>query len=208
MLNDQIIDFDTEFVESRGIVALTSIGMVRPDGSRLYAVAPNIKSHIMWAKYLDDPWLSTHSLNPDVIYAHEPIHTRSWGELAEAITEFCGESPLFCTYVGAYDMAALFSIFGRMIDAPAHWRRTHLDLEFPMCLLGRTTESFPPMGDEHPRHNALSDALWNQRVRTALRSDAEDMATSFTDPYMRMRSAAQAALTYLDYRSTDRKNPS
>lgn len=166
---DQYIDFDSEFYNTGGSVEVLTLGFVRDDGERLYLLNPEIqrvKEKI--AATAKDTWVMDNVLHPDILMAHNPIIPTNAEQMAHMVYDFCGRAPIFTTYCGAYDMVALRSLFGSMIEGPKDWRYTCLDLAHPLSMMGLRSRDFPQAGEELPEHNAMADALWTQRVRRLL----------------------------------------
>lgn len=143
------IYFDTEFIE-RGHehpIELISIGLVREDDKKLYAV-------------LADGWNADHAsewVRENVfpnLGSREPRVTRA--NLAQMIRVFAGDSPEFWAYYADYDWVIFCQLFGAMIDLPEGWPMFCRDIK-QMCVdLGNPAM---PKYDRGVEHNALDDAI-------------------------------------------------
>jgi hypothetical protein len=148
---------DTEFIEAGPPypLILLSIGIVSEDGRAFYAVnseADGTKAND-WVKTNVLPHLS----RPDGKHTYvAPIET-----IREEILKFCHDAvPEFWGYYADYDWVVFCQIFGAMVDLPKGWPMYCRDIKQWCDELGNPTL---PKQDT-TEHNALSDALWNQKA--------------------------------------------
>lgn len=161
---------DTEFMEDGRTIELLSIGLVAEDGRELYL------ENVCANRHKANPWVREHVLphlhpldcpddghedcplsmptSTDGVYA--PDTWAQYGGLQGRIVRFCGQSPTFLTYYGAYDWVALCQLFGPMMDLPKDWPMYAHDLRSMLDRIGRQDVTQP---DDMP-HHALSDAQW------------------------------------------------
>jgi hypothetical protein len=143
--------FDTEFYENGKTIELISIGAVNENGRWFYAETPNA-AELASA----DPWLAS-NVAPHLDGGH---HIMERGEIAAKVVEFAGANPEFWAYYADYDWVALCQLFGRMIDLPEGWPMYCRDIKQWCDDLGN-----PKLPEQESKeHNALADALWNQRA--------------------------------------------
>lgn len=168
------VAFDTEFYHrSRNELRLLSIGAVREDGEKFYALAPDFKETLELIKSDaasgsgNAQWLLDNVLQNDLefIMRHDPIAHESYEILGKELEAFCGDSPQFWAYIPAFDMVVKAGIYGSLIGRPSHWPYTCNDLAVPFAVIGRRSKDYP-MNDEYGEyeHNALGDAIWTMRV--------------------------------------------
>lgn len=162
------IYYDTEFLE-RGAgypIELISIGMVRDDGTELYAVSNEFDQHAVRTH----AFLGQH-VWPDLPLVQAPPDTRggSWSRLdfdhpdvrpraqiARMVHEFVRTTanPELWAYYAAYDHVVLAQLFGRMVDLPGDIPMFTCDLKQEAARMGD-----PPLPEqESGAHNALADA--------------------------------------------------
>lgn len=144
--------FDTEFWDQGNKIDLISIGLVGEDGVTYYAENWDFD----WNAVPADHWLQAN------VRAHLEGGTaaRSMDAMADDLRDFCGDSPTFWAYYGAYDWVALCSIYGSMLDVPKGWPHRVRDIaelsEFTNVNPFRVLPQFTK------KHHALNDAVWNK----------------------------------------------
>lgn len=140
--------FDTEFDERGPDIQLISIGIVAADG-RSYHVA-NADYDPAGA----NPWLRQHVLPPLAHVAHKPKAV-----IRQEVLDFFSPAPSeIWAYFGEYDWIVLRQLVGHMLDWPAGWPLSHMNLEQWRLQLGG-----PPLPPHRGTiHNALDDARWCQ----------------------------------------------
>lgn len=161
---------DTEFIDDGRTIELISLGLIGEDGRTYYKQVVNVET----------AWSNTfvlHNVLPhltpcpsDLSKSQHWSHWSStkaagcvdgcpwqWREhLGQEIVAFCGESPQFITYYGAYDWVVLCQLFGSMMALPSGWPMYAHDLRSLLDLYGYAHITQP---DDSP-HHALSDARW------------------------------------------------
>lgn len=165
------IFYDTEFLD-RGPhhpIDLISVGMVREDGSTLYAVSNEFDQRAVSAH----PWLKLHvwphlplagprpgmrgPTRPRLDTTHPDVHPRA--QIARMVARFVLGTPhpeLWADHP-AHDHVVLTQLFGAMVDLPAGFPMRTKDLRQRMDHHG--VERLPPRSGDHTPHHALSDAL-------------------------------------------------
>lgn len=138
------IFFDTEFIEDGKTIDLISIGMVKENGESLYMISSEFDE----SKASD--WVKENVLSR--IGRDEKRFTRK--EIAEAVKQFAGESPVFWADYCSYDWVSLCQLFGTMMDLPPSWpffcREIRQEIPF------RLRDSLPVQKTRE--HHALNDA--------------------------------------------------
>ena len=138
--------FDTEFDERGPDIQLISIGIVAEDGRTYHAAS---------ADYDDsgaNDWLRAHVLPPLAT-----IERKSRARIRQEVLTFLDPAPSeIWAYFGEYDWIVLRQLIGHMLDWPAGWPLSHMNLEQLRLHLGGP--ALPPHGGTE--HNALDDALW------------------------------------------------
>lgn len=146
------IFYDTEFIDKgRKGLDLISIGMINESGDTLYHVSNEFSYGEIVASESGD-WLKK-----NVLRKLPPRN--EWiglGEIAARVTHFCGEKPTFWGYYPAYDHVLLYSLFGRMMDAPKGWPMKTNCIKQLQQHLGIAT-----LPKQEIEHDALEDAKWN-----------------------------------------------
>lgn len=143
---NQIIFFDTEFVEAGMSIYPVSIGMVRLDGHTFYS---EIESP--WREHASE-WIMQ-NVAPHL--TGELVRTPA--EVREALIDFVGEQPTeFWAYFAAYDWVVLCQLMGRLVELPENWSRFVRDLAW----LDPTRERIHKLKVKNPKpHHALYDAV-------------------------------------------------
>jgi len=172
---------DTEFYEDGERIHLISIGIVCEDGRTLYYE----NNEFDWSIVPEDHWIQG-NVRPHLWYEkHEPgpespfdatdggLTDRAY--MRRCIENFClrpdkGE-PVFYGYFADYDWVVLCQLFGRMVDLPKGFPYYCRDLKQMMDEIGLTKEwKKVNCPDPENEHNALADALWNQRLHSSILS--------------------------------------
>lgn len=161
---------DWEFEERHGFVDVISAGFVREDGRELYIVFNDFDT----LSVARNKWLMENVM-PSIGHREVTSHVTGTGQPVKdlwitdgaattkagaryAILEFVSDiRPEWWAWYGAYDHVALCSIFGRMIDLPAHWPMLTMDLKQMHKAAGYPRMPRQPQG----LHNALEDARYN-----------------------------------------------
>lgn len=146
---------DTEFIESgpRTPIQLISIGIVSEDGRRFYGISSEFRP--------EDASVWVHE---NVLAQLEPYVRHTLSELALAIADFCSPDihgkPEFWGYYADYDWVVFAQIFGTMMDLPKGFPMYCRDIK-QLC-----DEKGNPMlpAQGKGEHNALADAIWNQKA--------------------------------------------
>lgn len=164
--DSNLVFIDSEFIEkgNKGNIDLISIGLVKGDGSKYYAINKEcdftkanqwVKDHVL----IDiPPYLSDDPAN---------AYENGWRNLAEIkseILQFLNYSldtqgfkdnirPQFWADYCSYDWVVFAQLFGTMVDLPSGFPMYCNDLQQLLLLLG--SPSRPPLNSSH---NALEDA--------------------------------------------------
>lgn len=156
------IFLDTEFIEDGKTIDLMSIGMIREDGLRYYAVSNecDISRASDWVRENVIPYLFSENSPQQPNY-------KSRNQIKQDLLEFCGDSPEFWGYYSDYDWVAICQLFGTMMDLPAHFPMFCLDLKQTMYLNGIEKESLKVEASQE--HNALADAIELKEMYDKLR---------------------------------------
>jgi hypothetical protein len=153
--------YDTEFMESPGMLELLSIGVVSESGRECYL--ENYEADLSRA----NPWVREHVLphlnHPDVLRGTRKM-------IAESLLWFLQPSKAdpveLWSYYGAYDHVALCWLWGPMVDLPPGMPMLTLDVKQLALSLG--DPKLPKQtGAEH---NALADARWTREAWLFLES--------------------------------------
>lgn len=168
-VRDNYISLDTEFIAIGDRVQLASIGMVKLNGDRFYMLTPDFEGLKERAGQIadttGDTFLRDTVFNPTVYEAHNPVRASSVVEMRQAVVEFCGPTPVFWMYIGAYDQVALRQgVFGSLIGSPETWPYGFNELGVALKMAGLSTKDFPLQDEERPEHNAVADALVGKRI--------------------------------------------
>jgi hypothetical protein len=142
--------FDTEFQEREdGRVELISLGAIRDDGQEFYSECLEFE----WASA--DPWVMTNvitNLTGPVMSIHN---------LRPQFRTFCGDSPEFWAYYGAYDWYLICQLYGGFQGLPASWPK-HCNELMTLATVNSTHHAFPVQSGIE--HHALHDARWNLQL--------------------------------------------
>jgi hypothetical protein len=179
--------FDTEFLEDGKTVELISFGAKAEDGRTYYAVNGDVNqerarahdfiSREVWPQLPLLPDGSLDLSNP-LVLSKEAIARQVWEFLTFGLQE--GERAELWAYFGAYDHVVLAQLYGPMINMPKGLPWFTHELMQLWETSGKPEK--PPHGKGH--HNALQDALWNERLYAAcldaqgLRAAARSAAAS------------------------------
>lgn len=171
--------FDTEFIESAGGIELVSLGIVCEDGRTFYAECSTFdeRNADEWVKdnvlMKLDYWNYGKSIFSQNTIIQDGEHVKAFGTESWIKTLLLGEflnagtdrNPEFYAYYGAYDWVLFARIFGRLIDKPYHFPMWVRDLKQMMWERGLDTDwKRQNCPDPEGEHNALVDALWNQKL--------------------------------------------
>jgi hypothetical protein len=141
--------FDTEFIDTGSSIELISIGAI-DDQNRTY-YAENADCDLFKA----GDWVKQNVI-PRLTGPRKP----TW-QIAEELAQFCGSSPQFWTYHGAYDWVLLSQLYGRMLDIPSGWPMFPMDI-MNILTFFRISQARLPQ-HEGVVHNALADAIWTKK---------------------------------------------
>jgi len=163
-----IYTFDTEFLDAPAYgkpgIDLISIGLVCEDGREFYAETP--RPDMWWSLDGSLAWLREnvrpHLTGPDAQLSHDELARQLQLWVADG-----GGQPEFFAYVGAYDWVAMMSLFGPLIEKPAGWPMSYLEMK-PAMRGWQEEMGFDPrsalVDAGEPDHHALADARQNMRV--------------------------------------------
>lgn len=167
------IFYDTEFIDDGKTIDLVSIGMVREDGTELYAVSSEFDVFKLQANpwLVDNVWSSLPTYkHPGTLRCHcGPGHldlgdpaVRPREQIARMVAKFILDTPdpQLWAYYSAYDHVALAQLWGPMINLPDGIPMQSDDLVTAAKLAGLSVDSLPKQADGH--HNALADARHNR----------------------------------------------
>lgn len=178
---------DTEFIEHDSGIQLVSIGIVDENGETFYAESSEIDSR------LADTWVKANVLSKLHYWGHWPVADinidqdtltqfpfgrnqsgfyGSESQIKEALLAYFEDDldPEFYAYFADYDWVVFCRIFGRMIELPPRFPKFCIDLKQMMWERGLTRDwKETACPDPEGEHNALVDALWNQRLYEAIR---------------------------------------
>lgn len=197
--------YDFEFVEDGSTIAPLSVGLVRQDGRRLYAVvqddsAVNRAANDEWLRENVVPQLPVRlvdredqafgyrwhhlwdGMHPDFEHVHR------LGRVKRLVREFLSDTPdpQLWGYYPAYDHVALSQLWGRMVDLPDPRLMATFDVRQEAVRTGADLSEMP-----HPaysEHNALQDAIWTMHAheylieRERAHHDSSAMAAPFIWP--------------------------
>lgn len=166
--------YDTEFVEDGRTIRLLSIGMVREDGTKYYAISGDPRTI---SDAVDHEWLRKH------VIPHLPVrpipaeHGWDWKWIndhpdiqrvlpkwliADQVRSFirgAGPAVQMRAWYGSYDHVALMWLWGQMIKKPDGVPMWTWDLKQEAERLGNPQLPPQPAGEEH---HALNDAIWTR----------------------------------------------
>lgn len=142
--------FDTEFIEDGRTIDLVSIGLVRDDGATYYAISSEFD-----ATKAND-WVRDNVLS----LLESEVSRQDRATIAAQVREFAGDKPEFWAYYADYDWVVLCQLYGTMMDLPDGWPMYCRDIKQWCDQLGNP--ALPEQGKGE--HNALADAMWNQRA--------------------------------------------
>jgi hypothetical protein len=159
---------DTEFNEIRDNIQLISIGIKCEDGRKFYAEVPinNIsKNFNKWVKDNVLPYLEYYKTRTRIPYYNDdPNNVRVYADrevIKNKLLEFIKKDDKniqFWGYYADYDWVLFAWIFGAMIDLPEHFPMYCNDIKQLAEELGN-----PKIKDPVNEHNALVDAIWNEK---------------------------------------------
>lgn len=168
---------DTEFIEgiskplfgkARHFIDLVSIGVVREDGRKYYAISNE------WNYKDADEWVRENVL--DKLESEAEVKRKKNCQIARDLLDFFDcwhDHPLWRApegieiygYFADYDWVIFCSLFGRMIDLPKGFPMYCRDIKQIMDAKSLTKEwkhKYCP--DPDGEHNALVDAEWNMKL--------------------------------------------
>ena len=155
---------DTEFIEYQKTIDLISIGIKCEDGRTFYAESTefNLSKASEWVKeniipkllhQNKKPFIDRNSKNSFAMFSNNK-------RIADMIKIFIGNDiPEFWGYYADYDWVVFCWLFGSMLDVPFVWPLYCKDLK--QLLDEYNIKKIPDPTDEH---NALADAIWNERL--------------------------------------------
>lgn len=145
-----LIFFDTEFMDDGKTIEMLSIGLVKQDNTTYYAEPE--EANIFKA----NPWVKENVLP----LMDGPKKPRL--QIRDELVEWCGYDPIFWTYFGAYDWVALCQLFGTMLDVPnrtRNWPMFNMDIQQLRVLIHPGMPLPKHIGRQH---HALDDAIWTK----------------------------------------------
>lgn len=149
---------DTEFIEERGSIELISIGLKCEDGRKYYAVSDEFN------ECGANKWVEEYVLP---LIGDSPRKANN--VIAKEVRGFIGnDTPDFWGYYCDYDWVVFCWLFGTMMDLPKNFPMYCNDIKQLMMSTG--TEKIP---DPEGEHNALIDAVWNERQFEACMQDED-----------------------------------
>lgn len=186
------IFYDTEFIDDGKTIDLVSIGMIREDGTELYAVSSEFNA----LKLQDNPWLVENVWPSLPTYKHPgtvrcycgPGHldtnnpeVRSRAQIARLVADFILNTPdpQLWAYYSAYDHVALAQLWGAMINLPHGIPMQTDDIVTAAKFAGLTPSDLPKQADGH--HNALADARHNRVMAEYIDAEARHIRAVHTD---------------------------
>lgn len=161
---------------------MISIGMIREDGKKYYAITSNTE---VLASARKIPWLRSNVIPslPLVDIGEEDgwgfdnnhpdyINVKPRYKIADDVKKFIlgTTNPELWAYYSAYDHIALCQLFGRMIDLPHGIPMYTNDLKSLMVSMG--SPRVPEQSEG--AHNALADATWNKETYEYLQGHRKD----------------------------------
>jgi len=161
---------DTEFNEIKDNIQLISIGIKCEDTRKFYAEVPiNLISENFnkWVKDNVLPHLKFYDYNtrPKVpYYNNDPTNMEIYADrefIKNKLLEFIKQDDKnieFWGYYADYDWVVFCWIFGQMIDLPKHFPMYCKDIKQLADELGN-----PKIKEPEDEHNALADAIWNEK---------------------------------------------
>ncbi len=150
--------FDSEFCEHDERIDLISIGIVAENGREYYAESADF-----------DPIYASDWLRENVIPQLQGC-LKPLSKIRSEILAFFDPAPTeIWAYFGEYDWFLLRRLIGHMLDWPAGWPLSHMNLEQYRLHLG--VEHLPPQAQG--QHHALYDARWCHDAWRALRLSSQ-----------------------------------
>lgn len=138
--------FDTEFDERGPVIHLISIAIVAEDGRTYYAASAD------YDESGANDWLRQHVLPPLQKLERQPLT-----QIRREVLAFFDPAPSeIWAYFGEYDWIVLRQLVGHMLDWPAGWPMSHMNVEQWRLQLGGP--ALPP--HTGTIHDALDDARW------------------------------------------------
>ena len=151
------IFFDTEFIDNpvTRTIEPISFGLVKENGQKYYAEVEetDLSQASDWVKKNVFPYLSGKKTPR--------------AQIAQEIRLFCGASPEFWAWFGAYDFVMLCQLYGTMLDVPTGWPNLYYEIVQFAKFKFKQKQSIPDFKKLFPNglaHNALADAEWNKKV--------------------------------------------
>lgn len=143
--------FDTEFDERDQVIHLISIAIVAEDGRSIYLINADYDASQA------NPWLQEH-----VIPHLSDDKKKPKAEIRESVLNFFSPAPSeIWAYYGEYDWIVLRQLVGHMIEWPAGWPMSHMNIAQWHHMLGKPDL---PQQDADTLHDALADARWCQQA--------------------------------------------
>ena len=160
---------DTEFAEKPNTIDLISIGIKCEDGRMFYAENMDFNKNLAnyWVEANVLPKLRWHNLKFwngfTKVDFDNPKDIRIYGSLIDIrceILDFIGKDiPEFWGYYSAYDWVVFCWLFGAMVDLPKGWPMYYRDLK---QFADMQIPIKPPFPEPENKHDALTDAIWNE----------------------------------------------
>lgn len=145
--------FDTEFLDHFQTMDFVSLGAVREDGSEFYAEANfDITRANDWVLKNVVPFLTGPVM---------PLPA-----IAEEFKTFCGPTPEFWAYYGAWDWMLVCRLMGGFLKLPNTWPGYTNDINTIAVLAGKKDiwHGFGVQEQQGVRHHALADARWTKQA--------------------------------------------
>lgn len=162
---------DTEFDETEDHLVLLSMALRSEDGRELYLVSADFNA------VLCNPWVRVNVLpHLDALPAN---HTGPKDTFAEQVELFlCHDgNPEFWGYYCAYDWVLFCRLWGGMLRMPSRFPKVCYDLKQIADVLLPGIDFKADNPEENPKHNALADARWNQRLHLWIADKASEQAS-------------------------------
>lgn len=174
---------DTEFIEYPNTIQLISIGIKAEDGREYYAVSSEydfdkaskwVIDNVVIPIFNEQDKKKMKSIGVDITNFHKYVG-QDISQIRKDILDFVDfpkysdGKPEFWAYYGAYDWVVFCWIFGKMIDLPEGFPMYCSDLKQLSESLGGIE-----MKDPKGEHNALTDAIWNEKFHKKLLKHQND----------------------------------
>ena len=165
----KVFTLDTEFYEHPNAwghaIEPISWALVSEDGDAYYAenelFSWNTMHHLA-SHGEDTPQWLIKNVQPELIGGEFLKHPR---QVKEEVLDFVGAvTPEFWAYFASYDWVVFASLFGRMIDLPAHFPKYVMDIKQEVKRSQVAKQAGTGPKQTQGNHNALADAEHNMKV--------------------------------------------